>query len=245
MKLAREAQRLEKELEDAGITLSSFATDILGVSGRAMLEALIRGQRDAQVLAQMAQGRMRSKIPDLEQAMVGRFAEHHALLCRMHPDRIDQLGRDIATLSTRIEDLMRPFGQAIDHLDTAPGISQRVAEVIITETGGDMSGFPTPAHLASWAGVCPGNHESGGRGKSGKTRTGNRWLRNALGTAALAALRSTDTYLAAQYQRLVRRLGNKQKSDPRPGTLHLGLGVAHALQQHHLPGSGRRLLPAP
>ena len=210
--MTREAQRLEKELEDAGIKLSSFATDILGVSGRAMLEALIAGQRDAQVLAQMAKGRMRSKVPDLEQAMVGRFAEHHAFLCRMHLDRIDQLGRDIAKLSTRIEELMRPFGQAIEHLDTVPGISTRVAEVIIAETGGDMSRFPTPGHLASWAGVCPGNHESGGRRKSGKTRKGNRWLRDALGTAALAALRSKDTYLAAQYARLVRRLGSKQKA---------------------------------
>lgn len=210
--MTREAQRLEKELEDAGIKLSSFATDILGVSGRAMIEALIAGQRDAQVLAAMAKGRMRPKIPDLEQAMVGRFEEHHAFLCRMHLDRIDQLNRDIAKLSTRIEELMRPFEQAIEHLDTVPGVNQRVAEVIIAETGGDMSRFPTPAHLASWAGVCPGNHESGGRRKSGKTRKGNRWLRDALGTAALAALRSKNTYLSAQYQRLVRRLGNKQKA---------------------------------
>jgi transposase len=210
--MTREAQRLEKELEDAGIKLSSFATDILGVSGRAMIEALIRGERDAQALAQMAKGRMRSKVPDLEQAMVGRFAEQHAFLCRMHLDRIDQLGRDIATLSARIEGLMRPFGQAIEHLDTVPGINQRVAEVIIAETGADMSRFPTPAHLASWAGVCPGNHESGGRRKSGKTRKGNRWLRDTLGTAALAALRSKDTYLGAQYARLVRRLGSKQKA---------------------------------
>jgi transposase len=208
----REAQRLEKELEDAGIKLSSFATDILGVSGRAMIEALIRGERDPQVLAEMARGRMRPKIPNLVQAMIGRFSEHHAFLCRMHLDRIDQLGRDVAVLTARIEELTRPFAQAIKHLDTVPGINQHVAEVIIAETGGDMSRFPTPAHLASWAGVCPGNHESGGRRKSGKTRKGNRWLRDALGTAALAALRSKNTYLGAQYARLVRRLGNKQKA---------------------------------
>jgi transposase len=208
----REAQRLEKELEDAGIKLSCFATDILGVSGRAMIEALIRGERDPQVLAEMARGRMRPKIPNLVEAMIGRFGEHHAFLCRMHLDRIDALDRDVATLTARIEQLMRPYGPAIEHLDTVPGINHRVAEVIIAETGGDMSRFPTPAHLASWAGVCPGNHESGGRRKSGKTRKGNRWLRDALGTAALAALRSKDTYLAAQYQRLVRRMGSKQKA---------------------------------
>jgi transposase len=208
----REAQRLEKELEDAGIKLSCFATDILGVSGRAMIEALIRGERDPQVLAGMARGRMRPKIPDLVQAMIGRFGEHHAFLCRMHLDRIDALDRDIAALGGRIEQLTATFTRAIEHLDTVPGINQRVAEVIIAETGGDMSRFPTPAHLASWAGVCPGNHESGGRRKSGKTRKGNKWLRDALGTAALAALRSKDTYLGAQYQRLVRRLGNKQKA---------------------------------
>jgi transposase len=208
----REAQRLEKELEDAGIKLSSFATDILGISGRAMLEALIRGERDAQVLAEMARGRMRSKIPDLVQAMIGRFGEHHAFLCRMHLDRIDAISRDIATLSTRIEQVMAPFRDQLTRLDGIPGISHRVAEVIIAETGGDMSRFPTAGHLASWAGVSPGNHESGGRRKSGKTTKGNRWLRDALGTAAMAAARSKNTYLGAQYARLVRRLGSKPKA---------------------------------
>jgi transposase len=208
----REAQRLEKELEDAGIKLSAVATDILGISGRAMLEALIRGERDAEVLADMARGRMRPKIPDLVQAMIGRFSEHHAFLCRMHLDRIDAITRDIAALSTRIEQVMAPFRDHLTRLDTIPGVSTRVAEVIIAETGGDMSRFPTPGHLASWAGVCPGNHESGGRRKSGKTTKGNRWLRDALGTAAMAAARSKNTYLGAQYARLVRRLGSKQKA---------------------------------
>ncbi|SCL24929.1 IS110 family transposase [Micromonospora inyonensis] len=208
----REAQRLEKELEDAGIKLSSFATDILGISGRAMLEALIRGERDAQVLAEMARGRMRSKIPDLAQAMIGRFGDHHAFLCRMHLDRIDAISRDIATLSTRIERVMAPFRDQLTRLDGIPGISLRVAEVIIAETGGDMSRFPTAGHLASWAGVSPGNHESGGKRKSGKTTKGNRWLRDALGTAAMAAARSKNTYLGAQYTRLVRRLGSKPKA---------------------------------
>ena len=208
----REAQRLEKELEDAGIKLSSFATDILGISGRAMLDALIRGERDAQVLAEMARGRMRSKIPDLVQAMIGRFGDHHAFLCRMHLDRIDAISRDITTLSTRIEQVMAPFRDQLTRLDDIPGISLRVAEVIIAETGGDMSRFPTAGHLASWAGVSPGNHESAGRRKSGKTTKGNRWLRDALGTAAMAAARSKNTYLGAQYARLVRRLGSKPKA---------------------------------
>jgi len=208
----REAQRLEKELEDAGIKLSAVVTDILGVSGRAMMEALIRGERDAEVLADMARGRMRPKIPDLLQAMVGRFGEHHAFLCRMHLDRIDAISRDIVTLSTRIEQLMAPFRDRLARLNTMPGISQRVAEVIIAETGGDMSVFPTAGHLASWAGVCPGNNESGGRRKSGKTTKGNRWLNETLGVAAMAAARSRNTYLGAQYGRFLRRLGNKQKA---------------------------------
>jgi transposase len=208
----REAQRLEKELEDAGIKLSAIATDILGVSGRAMLEALIGGERDANTLANMARGRMRPKIPDLVQAMIGRFGDHHAFLCRMHLDRIDAITTDIAALGSRIEQLMTSFQDHLTRLDTIPGINRRVAEVIIAETGGDMSRFPTPAHLASWAGVCPGNHESGGRRTSGKTTKGNRWLRDALGTAAMAAARSKNTYLGAQYHRLVRRLGSKQKA---------------------------------
>jgi transposase len=183
----RQAQRLEKELEDAGIRLSLFATDILGVSGRAMLEALIAGQRDPQVLAQLARGRMRTKIGDLEQAMIGRFATHHAFLCRMHLDRIDALTRDIDKLGERIGAVMAPFRDQLTLLDTVPGVSLRVAEIVLAETGGDMSRFPTAGHLASWAGVCPGNHESGGRRKSGKTTKGNRWLRDALGVAAMAA----------------------------------------------------------
>jgi transposase len=208
----REASRLEKELEDAGIKLSVVATDILGVSGRAMLESLIAGERDAEVLAELARGRMRPKIPDLVQAMIGRFGPHHAFLCRMHLDRIDALTRDIATLSTRIASLMAPFRDVLRRLDTIPGVNEQVAEVIIAETGADMSRFPTPGHLASWAGVCPGNHESGGRRKSGKTRKGDHWLTASLGVAVLAAGRGKDTYLAAQHARLIRRLGNKQKA---------------------------------
>jgi transposase len=208
----REKSRLDKELQDAGIKLSLVASDVFGVSGRAMLEALIRGERNPTVLAALAKGRLRPKIHLLEQAMLGRFTHHHAFLCRLHLDRIDALDRDIAALTTRIEEQIAPFQDSITRLCTIPGIDRRTAEVIIAETGGDMTRFPTAAHLASWAGVCPGNNQSGRRRKPGKTTHGDRWLKHVLGVAAMAALRTRNTYLAAQYRRLVRRLGNKQKA---------------------------------
>lgn len=207
----REAQRLEKELEDAGIKLSAVATDILGVSGRAMLAALIAGERDEKTLAELAKARMRSKIPQLIEALNGHFGDHHAFLCRLHLERIDQLSAAIEQLSARIEEKMRPFARQRELLATIPGVGQTTAEVIIAETGGDMSRFRTAANLASWAGVCPGHHESAGKRKSGKTRHGNRWLSAALGTAAMAASRTKDTtYLGARYRRLVPRLGKKK-----------------------------------
>lgn len=191
--------------------MSSVATDILGVSGRAMLAALIDGERDVRVLGEMAKSRMRSKIPQLVEAFTGNFGEHHAFLCRLHLDRIDQLSASILALSSRIEKQMRPFSRRLDQLATIPGVGRSVAEVIIAETGGNMSRFATAAHLASWAGVCPGHHESAGKRKSGKTRHGNRWLVGALGTAAMAAARTKDTtYLGARYQRLAPRLVKKK-----------------------------------
>lgn len=208
----REAQRLEKELEDAGIKISSVASDILGMSGRAMLSALITGQADPNVMADMARGRLRSKIPALVEALTGRFGEHHAFLCRLHLTRIDELSASIEELSARIEAEMRPFSRQLERLATIPGVGPKTAEVIIAETGGDMTRFRTAAHLASWAGVVPGHHESAGRQRSGKRRHGNRWLAGALGTAALAAGRTRqNTYLGARYHRLIPRLG-KQKT---------------------------------
>jgi transposase len=208
----REAQRLEKELEDGGIKLSTVATDILGRSGRQMLSALIAGEHDAQVLADMAKGRMRPKIAQLVQALTGNFGSHHAFLCRLHLERIDQLSATIEELSSRIQEQMRPFSHQLDQLETIPGVGRAVAEAIIAETGGDMSRFPSPGHLASWAGVCPGHLESAGKRKSGKTRHGDRWLTGALGTAALAAARTRDSaYLGAKYYRLAPRIG-KQKA---------------------------------
>ncbi|HOB49820.1 MAG TPA: IS110 family transposase, partial [Mycobacterium sp.] len=169
----REVQRLEKLLEDAGIKLSSVASQITGVSGRAMLEALIAGQRDPATLADLAQRRMRSKIPALTEALTGRFSEHHAFMARLFLDRIDAHSADIARLDERIEAAMEPFRTARDLLISIPGFSRIVAEVFIAETGGDMSVFPSAGHLASWAGLAPGSHESAGRVKSSKTRPGN------------------------------------------------------------------------
>jgi transposase len=203
---SREIQRLEKMLEDSGIKLSSVATDITGVSGRAMLEALISGQDDPVVPADLAQRRMRSKIPALTEALTGRFTDHHAFMARLFLDRIDAHSRDIAALDARIDEHMKPFSGARDLLATIPGISGRIAEVIIAETGGDMSVFPTAGHLASWAGTAPGANESAGRVKSTKTRPGNRYLKRALGTAALTVSRSQTTYLG-KYRRIKSRRG--------------------------------------
>jgi transposase len=208
---SRTVQRLEKELEDAGIRLSCVATDILGVSGRAMLEALIDGERDPEVLAAMARARMRSRLPDLMEALTGNFSDHHAFVCRMHLDHYDHLGRQIDQLTARIEAETAPFQAQLTRLETVPGISRRVAEVVVAETGADMTRFPTAGHLASWAGVCPGNNESGGRRKPGATRHGNRWLNGALGISAMAASRTKDaTYLGALYRRLAGKRGKKR-----------------------------------
>jgi transposase len=204
---AKEIQRLEKLLEDTGIKLSSVATDISGVSGRAMLEALIGGQRDPAVLAELAKRRLRSKIPELTEALTGRFTDHHAFLTRLHLDLIDQHTHAVEELTARIEVVIEPFRGARDLITTIPGISVLVADVIIAETGADMARFPTAGHLASWAGTCPGSNKSAGRVKSTKTRPGNPYLKGALGIAALSAARSQDTYLAAKYRRIASRRG--------------------------------------
>ncbi|WP_204009955.1 IS110 family transposase [Virgisporangium aurantiacum] len=206
----REAQRLEKLLEDAGIKLSVVASDILGVSGRAMLEALIAGERDPHQLADLAKRRMRVKIPQLVEALTGRFGDHHAFLARAMLNRIDAANATINDLSSRIEAECTPFRRQLERLHTIPGVSQRTAEVIIAETGVDPSQFTTAAHLASWAGVCPGNNESAGRHMSGRTRPGDTWLKAALGEAAMAASRTKNTYLAARYRRVAARRGNKR-----------------------------------
>ena len=201
----KEVQRLEKLLEDTGIKLSAVASNIVGVSGRAMLEALIAGQRDPAVLADLAKQRLRAKIPALTEALHGRFTDHHAFMVRLYLDRIDTHSADIARLDGRIEEAIAPFRCTRELLMSIPGWSQIIADVVIAETGADMSVFPTAEHLASWAGIVPGCDESAGRVKSAATRPGNRHLKAALGVAALSAARSKDTYYSVRFRRIAGR----------------------------------------
>ncbi|MEU1520549.1 IS110 family transposase [Streptomyces sp. NPDC005811] len=206
----REAQRLEKLLEDSGIKLSAVVSDLLGKSARAMLEALIAGERNPEVLAEMALASMRSKRQILAQALTGRFTDHHAFLARTMLDRIDAVRATEARLSEEITRQLDPFRRQIELLATIPGVSTRSAEMILAEIGADMTRFPSAAHLASWAGMCPGNYESSGKHTSGKSRPGDPWLKNALGLAATAAARSKNTYLASRYKRIAIRRGKKR-----------------------------------
>ena len=203
----REAQRLEKLLEDAGIKLSAVASDVLGVSGRAMLDALIAGDRDPGALADLAKRRLRSKIPALTEALTGRFTEHHAFLARVHLDLIDHHTHAIEELTKRIEVLMEPFRGFHTLICTIPGIGSLTADVIVAETGADMTRFPTAKHLASWAGTTPGSNESAGKVKSSKTRPGNPYLQGALGAAAMSCSQNPRTYLGARYRRIATRRG--------------------------------------
>ena len=204
----REANRLHKILEDSGIKLDCVASDILGASGRAMLDALVAGTTDPQVLAELAKGKLRAKIPALREALVGRFDRQHALIVSAILAHLDFLDEQIELLSAEIEAQLAPFQAAVELLCTIPGVQQRTAEVIVAEIGTDMSRFPSERHLASWAGQCPGNDQSAGKRRSGTTRHGSKWLDTALTEAALAATRSNDVYLAAQYQRLRPRRGH-------------------------------------
>jgi len=206
----REAGRLHKLMEDTGIKLDCVASDLLGKSGRAMLDALVAGTTDPAVLADLAKGKLRAKLPALREALQGRFDTEHALIVGRILAHIDYLDEAIAELSQTIERQIAPFANAVELLCTIPGVQRRTAEVIIAETGGDMSAFPTAKHLASWAGVCPGNDESAGKRRSGRTTKGSKWLRAAPTEAAKAASRSRDTYLAAQYQRLRGRRGHNK-----------------------------------
>jgi transposase len=206
----REANRLHKALEDTGIKLDCVASNILGVSGRLMLDALISGTTDPEILADLAKGRLRVKLPALREALEGRFDELHALWIGAILAHIDFLDEQIDRLSDAIEEQIRPFEAAVELLCTIPGVQRRGAEVIIAEIGTDMSVFPTAKHLASWAGQCPGNDQSAGKRRSGRTRKGSKWLDWTLEESALAAVRSKDTYLAAQYQRLRPRRGHKK-----------------------------------
>ncbi len=213
-----ECQRIQKTLEDAGIKLDSVASDVLGVSGRAMLAALVAGERDPEVLAELAKGRLRKKIPELRQALRGRFRDHHALLLGLSLEHTAHLEAATATLDARVDALFAehtseadvPFERARDRLDTITGVGKRAAECVIAEIGVDMSRFPSAGHLASWAGMAPGNNITGGKRGSGKTTKGDVWLRDILTQCAWAAARTRDTYLSAQFWRLARRIGKKK-----------------------------------
>jgi transposase len=204
----REIQRLDKILQDAGIKLSSVASDNLGVSGRAMLTALVGGTRDPEVMADLAKGVLRKKIPALRQALRGRFSGHHALIVGEILAKLDYLDEAIGRLSSEIDQVIAPFARQRDLMATMPGIDKRTAEGIVAEIGVDMSVFGDAAHLASWAGRCPGQYESAGKSTSGKTRKGNKWLRTYLHDAASTTIRSKNTYHAAQYARIKGRRGH-------------------------------------
>jgi transposase len=206
----REKNRVEKLLEDAQIKLSVVASDIFGVSGRDMMAALIRGERNPQVLAQLARSRMRTKIPQLQEAFVGYFTEHHRFLLAKMLSRIDALDADIADVEAQIEAQIAPFAPAVARLDEIPGVGATAAAVIIAEVGLDMTRFPTPAHLSSWARFAPGVKESAGRKKgTGSTGHGDRYLARVLGEAAVGASR-TNTFLGERYRRIARRRGKKK-----------------------------------
>ena len=204
----REANRLHKALEDTGIKLDCVVTDILGKSGRAMLDALCEGTTDPDILAELAKGRLRAKIPALREALEGRFDTHHALLIGAILAHLDFLDEQIQRLSDAIEEQLRPFQAHVELLRSLTGIETRTAQNILAEIGTDMSVFPTAGHCASWAGQCSGNDQSAGKRRSGKTRKGSKWLNDALKNAAMSAIRTNDSYLQAQYQRLRPRIGH-------------------------------------
>jgi len=223
---------IQKVLEDANIKLAGVATDIMGKSGRDILAALIGGEADATAMADLARGKLRRKQEALEQALRGRMSDHHRMLIALHLEHVDLLDEQIDRLSAEIAVRLRPYEAALVRLETIPGVGRRTAEILAAEMGLDMSRFPTAGHLASWAGMCPGVHESAGKRKSGKRREGNKALRRALTEAAHAAARTKKkdrTYLRGQYRRLVVRCG-KRKAAVAVG--HTILRIAHYLLSH-------------
>ncbi len=206
----QEAQHLEKELEDTGMKLTSMITDVTGTTGRRILQALIAGERAPAVLADLAFGAARKKIPALVEALDGTFTDHHAWMCQHYLDQLDHWETLAGGLDTRIASFMTDHEQDLTNLDTIPGISRKAAEIVIAETGGDMTQFATAGHLASWIGVCPGMNESAGVAKSGQTRDGNRNLKRILGVAAMAAIKQKDSYYGAYYRRIAARRGRQR-----------------------------------
>lgn len=204
------ANRIQKFLEDANIKLASVATDILGQSGRSILAGLVAGENDAEKLAERARGRLRGKIPELRLALEGHLREHHRFLLQQLLEQLEFIELQIAKVEGEIERRIAPFQNAVARWRTVPGINEITAWNLVAEIGVDMNQFPSAAHLAAWAGVCPGNNESAGKRRSGKMRAGNPWLRRALCQAAWPASRTAGTYFSAQYRRLAARRGRKR-----------------------------------
>jgi len=207
---SREVNRIQKVLEGANIKLSSVATDVVGASGRAMLAAMVNGIDDPKALANMAKGTLRRKKASLEEALQGLISEQQKAILKIQLDHLDFLDKQIARLDEEISERMRPQQEVIERLDSIPGMDHRSSEEVLAEIGTEMSQFPTAAHLSSWAGLCPGSNESGGKRKNGRTRRGNRWLCSTLVRAARATTRRSNNYLSALYHRIVRRRGDKR-----------------------------------
>jgi transposase len=216
---AQHVNRIQKVLEDANVKLGSVAADVLGVSGRAMLERIVAGETDAQTLADQARGRMRSKRPQLREALDGRVRPHHRLLLKTHLQLIDSLDAATTMLTDQIEERMRPFAEIRDRLDAIPGIGPGAATVYLSEMGADASPWPSYQHAASWAGLCPGHHESAGKRKSGRTRHGNRWIKQVFVQAAWSAQRTDGSYMQAHFRRIRAHRGPKKAA----------VAVAHSL----------------
>lgn len=226
-----EGQRLSKVLEDAGMKIDSVASELLGVSGRAMIEALIGGERNPGRLADLAKGRLRAKIDDLQMACDGRFTASHGQMCRLHLDAYDHLTAQIATLDVLVAEAARPFEKVITRLMTIPGIGRRIAEVIVAETGGDMARFASSARLAAWAGLAPGDNESAGKRKKAAARKGNPHLRSAMVEAAWAVSR-TASRPGARFRRLAYRFGRPNIKKAAVAVGHTLLCVAWAVMKH-------------
>ncbi len=206
----RTTNRIEKVLEDANIKLGSVASEVMGVSGRTMIQALLEGQKDPAQIADLARRSLRGKIPELQKALEGHLTEHHRFLLRLLWKELTQQEALIAELEAKIEEQTRSFAPEIERLDAVPGVDRRVAEVVLAELGGDMHPFPTHRHLSAWAGMCPGNEESAGKRRKRRITPGNRWLKRTLVQAAWAASHTKNSYLASQYRRLVVRRGKKR-----------------------------------
>lgn len=215
----REVNRIQKVLEDANLKLASVVTDIMGVSGSEILRRLVEGETDPATLAQLARGRLRNKLPELELALEGKLREHHRFMLRMHLRKLEELETQLVNLEARIDAMMLPFTEEVALLVQIPGVEKKVAEVIIAEAGSDMEQFPSDCQLCSWAGVAPGNNESAGKRRSGRTTEGNHWLKSALVQSGMAAGHTKDTYLGSMFRRLAARRGAKRAA----------VAVAHAI----------------